>query len=338
MPTIYSQEGMEKRLVRYEDLRACTTAFIDTRTPGSQKENFTIIGPGVAESPDQHVHINIPHGFNVGGVRQRPHCVNSQHSHDTAEVFVVQDSQWAFRWGEDATDGEIIAGPGDVVSIPVQTFRGFENVGGEEAFMYALLGGDIPGRVTWAPSVFERAREYGLVLLENGQLVDTTIGESVPSDSPVMPPTTSDMVASMRKVTREEMQDGVFTAADVAPQTTSILAQIDGIDEQPIIGAANPAENIRAGKMAWPHGFHLRRLTMAAASEVGMHSRRQEEVIYIYEGSMDVSWPGGKLSLSQGDVLTVPVNLNRRFENSGNSATTAYVTHGGDSPSAPKFT
>ena len=37
------------RIVRYSDLRPCFNAFIDTRTPGSdKKENFTIIGPGVS--------------------------------------------------------------------------------------------------------------------------------------------------------------------------------------------------------------------------------------------------------------------------------------------------
>ena len=59
-------EKIEKRLVRYGDLLPCKTAFIDAHTPGSdQKENFTIIGGGVSESADQHVHINIPHGFNI---------------------------------------------------------------------------------------------------------------------------------------------------------------------------------------------------------------------------------------------------------------------------------
>ena len=97
------------RLVRYADLRPCTTAFIDARSPGSNaKENFTIIGPGVAENPDQHVHINLAHGFNIGGARQPPHCTNSQHSHETAEVFVVHSGQWAFRTGEHAEDGEIL--------------------------------------------------------------------------------------------------------------------------------------------------------------------------------------------------------------------------------------
>ena len=88
--TNWTQEKVASRLVKYQDLRPCTTAFIDTHTPGSdQKENFTIIGPGVAENPDQHVHIDIPHGFNIGAARQPAGCINSQHSHETAEVFVV---------------------------------------------------------------------------------------------------------------------------------------------------------------------------------------------------------------------------------------------------------
>ena len=49
---------IEKRIVRDGDLIPCKTAFIDAHTPGSdQKENFTIIGGGVSESADQHVHL-----------------------------------------------------------------------------------------------------------------------------------------------------------------------------------------------------------------------------------------------------------------------------------------
>ena len=54
-----------------------------------QKDNFTIIGPGVSESPDQHVHISETPGFNIGAAGQPPKCINSLHSHTTAEVFFV---------------------------------------------------------------------------------------------------------------------------------------------------------------------------------------------------------------------------------------------------------
>lgn len=65
METLGTDE-MRKRLVCYADLVPCKNAFVDTRTPGSdRKENFTLVGPGVSENPDQHVHIAEPHGFNI---------------------------------------------------------------------------------------------------------------------------------------------------------------------------------------------------------------------------------------------------------------------------------
>ncbi len=91
----------------------------------------------MAENPEQHVHIGIPHGFNIGGARQPPGCLNSQHSHLTNEVFVVHDGRWAFRSGVDARDGEVMLEAGDVISLPTDVFRGFENVGEDTAFLYA---------------------------------------------------------------------------------------------------------------------------------------------------------------------------------------------------------
>ncbi|WP_230207000.1 cupin domain-containing protein [Novosphingobium sp. Gsoil 351] len=171
--------ALEARVVRYRDLIPCRNAFIDTRTPGSDaKENFTIIGPGVSENPEQHVHITEPHGFNIGGARQPPRCVNSQHSHDTAEVFVVHSGRWRFTFGEHGEDAQVDAEPGDIVSFPIHTFRGFENIGEETGFLWSVLGGDDPGRVLWAPEVFRMAERYGLILLENGALVDTTLGQT----------------------------------------------------------------------------------------------------------------------------------------------------------------
>ncbi|MEO1361596.1 MAG: cupin domain-containing protein, partial [Pseudomonadota bacterium] len=111
--------SIESRLVRYADLKPCFDAFIDTRTPGSdQKENFTIIGPGVSENPNQFVHIAEPHGFNIGGARQPPGCTNSQHSHETVEVFYVHSGEWRFDLGEHADDAQITLNAGDLISIP----------------------------------------------------------------------------------------------------------------------------------------------------------------------------------------------------------------------------
>ena len=71
----WTQAEMERRLVRYADLKGLRNAFIDARTPGSdRKENFTIIGPGVSENPAQVVHIPEAHGFNERRTRPGKAC------------------------------------------------------------------------------------------------------------------------------------------------------------------------------------------------------------------------------------------------------------------------
>ncbi len=331
-----SKRAIAERLVRYSELRPCTTAFIDTRTPGSvAKENFTIIGPGVAENPDQHVHIEIPHGFNVGGARQPPNCVNSQHSHETAEVFVVHSGKWAFCLGPDMEDGEVVLGPGDTVSIPVHVFRGFKNIGDDVGFLFAVLGGDDPGHVTWAPYVFDNAKEYGLILLEDGSLVDTTQGETIPAGKRPMPPTTDADVARLKRLTAGEMSGCVLAHDRLRPASPAGLPEIA---ESPIIGAASPEEGLDAGRMDWPHGFHLRHIAIAPGSETAQHTRAEEEVILMHKGQLHVRVAGTGIDIGPGDVFTVPVGAPRRFANRGDDIVEAYVVRGGDRPRAATLT
>jgi len=334
--TAPSSDIVSDRLVRYEELRPCTTAFIDTRTPGSaEKENFTIIGPGVAENPDQHVHIEIPHGFNIGGARQPPNCINSQHSHETAEVFVVQSGQWAFLLGPDKEDGEVVLGPGDTISIPIHVFRGFKNVGDEVGFLFAVLGGDDPGHVTWAPYVFDNAKEYGLILLEDGSLVDTTKGETIPDGKRPMPPTTADDVARLERLTASDMA-GCVLPHDKLGRTES--RGLPEISEFPIIGAPSPDEGLDAGQMKWPHGFHLRHIVIDPGAATRKHSRAEEEVILMHKGQLRIRTDDGDVEISPGDVFTMPVGSPHSFANCGEELVEAFVVRGGDHPQAAKLT
>jgi mannose-6-phosphate isomerase-like protein (cupin superfamily) len=332
-----SASVMKERLVRYSDLKPCTTAFIDTRTPGSaEKENFTIIGPGVAESPDQHVHINIPHGFNIGGARQPPRCINSQHSHETAEVFVVHTGRWAFQLGPNCEDGEVVLEPGDTISIPVGVFRGFKNVGDDVGFLFAVLGGDDPGHVTWAPYVFDNAKEFGLILLDDGSLVDTTKGESIPAGKKPMPATTDTDVARARRLTADQMSDCIVLNKEMTGNSASISI-VPGFTETPIIGAASDIEQLSAGKMSWPHGFHVRHLAFDPGVTTQQHCRHEEEVIFVQKGRLTVTVADGDTDLGPGDTLTIPVDMPRAFGNSTSQQTEVFVVRGGDHPKAAKI-
>ncbi len=327
----WSRDELAARLVRYKDLIPCTTAFVDTRSPGSdRKENFTIIGPGVSESPDQHVHLDIAHGFNIGGARQPPHCTNSQHSHETAEVFVVHSGNWAFYLGENADGARVELAPGDTISIPIHVFRGFENIGADVGFMFAILGGDDPGRVTWAPYVFEAAKRNGLVLLENGSLVDLVQGQSVPEGIAEMTPTTADDAARFLQLDEGALRGCVVAAAEPAPAARSLLTARD-IAESPIIGSGRD-DGMPAGKLDWPHGFQLRKLVMQSGAQSDVHVRPQEEVLLMHRGSLTLTVDDCAIDLTPGDVMSIPVGRPRRYRNSGDSACALYIVDGGESP------
>jgi mannose-6-phosphate isomerase-like protein (cupin superfamily) len=335
MTTQISMPEMQARLVRYRDLRPCTTAFIDTRTPGSDlKENFTIIGPGVSENPEQHVHINLPHGFNIGGARQPPGCVNSQHSHETAEVFVIHSGRWRFKTGPEATDGHVDLGPGDTISIPVHTFRGFENVGTETGFMFAVLGGDAPGRVTWAPSVFEAAERSGLVLLESGRLIDTT-REQVPPGAKLMPPTTPADVARFDRFDSSAIARCTVKADQLQPGGG--MSRFPGFEECPIVGVANAAEQMPAAPLSWAHGFQMRALRVAPGARSPAHLRDEEEVLMVHTGQLGMQWADYSFTIGPGDTLTVPKHLRRVFVNEGREPVVVYVVRGGDHPGAAQL-
>lgn len=330
-----SMPEMQPRLVRYRDLRPCTTAFIDTRTPGSErKENFTIIGPGVAENPEQHVHIHFPHGFNIGGARQPPGCVNSQHSHETAEVFVIHSGTWRFKTGPDGTDGHVDLAPGDTISIPVHIFRGFENVGTETGFMFSVLGGDDPGHVTWAPSVFEAARRHGLVLLESGRLIDTT-KEQVPLGAKLMRPTSVADLARFDRLDSGAITRCTVKAAELSP--AGGLSGFPGFEECPIVGVGNAAELVPPAPLSWAHGFQVRALHVAPGARSPAHLRQEEEVLLMHAGQLSIEWAHESLRMGPGDTLTIPKNLRRVFVNDGAERAEVYVVRGGDHPGAARL-
>jgi len=326
-----------ERLVRYAELRPCKNAFVDTRTPGSDaKENFTVVGPGVSENPDQHVHIPEPHGFNIGGARQPPGCLNSQHSHLTAEVFVVHSGEWRFKFGVNADDGTVDLSPGDTISIPTEMFRGFENVGDDVGYLFAVLGGDDPGKVTWAPAVFDLAQQYGLVLLKGGRLVDTTVGEAVPNGAELEQAPTQDEIAALATPSAEKLASCVAYANKLTANARSALSA-DGVEEAAVITPATTDDNFVPGPIEgwWPHGFNVRRLTMQADRRIPKHTRLEAEVVFIQEGELNVSLPEGTLILGKGDTISLPVGIEREWHNASSSPMTAFIVRGGDAPAAP---
>jgi quercetin dioxygenase-like cupin family protein len=116
------------------------------------------------------------------------------------------------------------------------------------------------------------------------------------------------------------------------------LSQLPGFAECPIVGIASAAEAMPAARMGWAHGFQVRALTVAPGAVTPEHTRAEEEVLLMHEGTLNLLWPGGTLSICPGDTVTVPIGLPRRYSNSGSAPALLYVVRGTDRPQAARWT
>ena len=290
---------MEKRVVRYGELIPCKTAFIDAHTPGSnKKENFTIIGGGVSESADQHVHIKETPGFNVGAAGQPPRCRNSLHSHRTAEVFFVLKGRWRFFWGRWGTAGEVTLNEGDIINIPTGIFRGFENIGTDYGMIMAILGGDdAGGGVIWAPQVIEDAAAHGLVLAETGRLYDTKKGQQLPEGLKPMP-----------VLTKQELDHyPELSTKEVVPNHIARYWDLMSLaDTQPInvIG--------KNGLLKDRPGFEIDFLTYGSSMQTRT-ATKTHTVLMPMRGHWKLSWEDGETVINPGDTAAIPPNLKHKI-------------------------
>jgi mannose-6-phosphate isomerase-like protein (cupin superfamily) len=292
--------AMEARIVRYGELRPCKTAFIDAHTPGSdQKENFTIIGGGVSESADQHVHIAIPHGFNIGAAGQPPKCRNSLHSHRTAEVFFALKGRWRFFWGRWGTAGEVVLEEGDIINIPTGIFRGFENIGTDYGMIMAVLGGDeAGGGVVWAPQVIADAHDHGLILGENGKLYDTRKGQCLPEGIAPMTPLSDAALAAFPEP----------TPAQVVRHYVARYNDIMALAHKTPVCVIG--EN---GLLRDKPGFEVSLMNRNSAS-AEMHHHHLPSVLMPMRGHWRIDWEGGTTTLAPGDTMSVPADLDYRAQ------------------------
>jgi quercetin dioxygenase-like cupin family protein len=335
---------LKERLIRYEDLIPCKAAFIDAKTPGSDfKDNYSIIGGGVSESTHQKVNLAEKHGFCIGAAGQPPRVKNSPHSHFTAEVFIVYSSLWRFYWNNDEKS-EIILHPGDIISLPTNMFRGFENVGDEYGMIFSILGhDDAGGGVVWLPRVIEEAKDYGLVLLENGKLVDTTIGEKVPQGLKRMPALTKNELKTFDQYTIEEMKQHVgfvgtyqeSTYKGFPNQTPDTLRWMD------VLGPKESKEHQFSAKQGDPNGdgFNVYGLQSDSVGATGIYSRNEVEVIFVHRGEFEIfcSHNGEEIctTLKNGDIFTFPKGAIRNIK--AKTYGFAYFIVGEDYPKAPKL-
>jgi mannose-6-phosphate isomerase-like protein (cupin superfamily) len=327
---------IDNNLVRYSELLPGKSAFIDARTPGSHlKENYCIIGSGVAENPEQPVHILDDKGFNVGGAGQPAGIKNSLHSHTSAEIFVIFRGQFRLFWGNEGVE-EAVLGPGDMISIPTNCFRGFEVVGNEYGFLFAFLGGDDSGGgVTWHPSVIKEAESHGLVLLENGRLVDTIAGHKMPENVTVMPPLSDEALVSFDNFSVPEMLTHVALKDDYRATDNPFAG---GSFKQ--YNLSGSADNDYDFQIKSTDGLCVFAYEMEKGGVVPLHRRDEAEVLINANGDTLLTLLDGdctrEVLLTKGDTFNLPQGIAYKLEGSRGQSL-VYSAVNGNNPSEPQL-
>jgi mannose-6-phosphate isomerase-like protein (cupin superfamily) len=180
-----------------------------------------------------------------------------------------------------------------LISIPTQAFRGFENIGEDIGFLWAVLGGDEPGRVLWAPRVFEMAQDFGLALLDDGSLIDLAAGEVIPSGKALLPPTTLEQMAKLTKLSDEDLESHCVRApAD---------AEIKDCQPPSIETLVGPGSGHN-----WYHGFTVERVTIPTGQALSAERFDGSEVWFVADGKALIIANSEEAEVGPGDTATVP--------------------------------
>jgi mannose-6-phosphate isomerase-like protein (cupin superfamily) len=341
---IEAQE-LQRRTIRRSDWVSCNAAFIDCRTPGSdKKENYAFIGPGVSQNANQFVNLTELHGYNLGAAGMPNGVSNNLHLHFTAEVFINFGGVFRLRWGVDGKQGEYVSTDGDVISVPTWIFRGFTNEGPDDGILLTVLGQDVTGGIIWGPSVLREAESYGLYLTADSRLIDTVAGDELPADIPLIKPMKQRYIDELTPYTVEEMRSRVIQPGDRAYSTRSFLCTgLPGGNAELALGIGyGMSEDRRAvPRVHEPHSFNLAWLRAVEGEGMLRHRHSETQVLVVKSGVWEVTLNEGDqaetVKLAAQDAFSVPAGSwrsMRLIEPGSNAATDGtgelLVINGGD--------
>jgi mannose-6-phosphate isomerase-like protein (cupin superfamily) len=314
MSDIVTAAELERRTIARSDWVPCNSAFIDCRTPGSdRKQNYSFIGAGVSQNSDQYVNLEENHGFNLGAAGMPNGVTNNLHMHFTAEVFINFGGEFLVRWGPSGDQGEYLSTDGDVISVPSWIFRGFTNVGPDDAILLTVLGHDVTGGIIWGPSVLKEAESYGLHLTADNRLIDTVAGDVLPEDVDLIKPMRQIDIDALTPYTPLEMRGRVTQNADRAwigrPFLCSTLPG-GGAELALVIGYGLSEDRRAVPRLHEPHHFNLAWLRARTGEGVLTHRHRETQVLVAKAGRWRVTLNRGdderSVELGPQDALSVP--------------------------------
>ncbi len=295
---------MNNRLAKFKDLVPSTLPFVEGKMDGhKERKNYSIVGPGVAEDSKQFVKIAMPHSFNLGAVSAMPKNGSGLHSHTTAEVFIIYSGKWKFYWGAEGKD-ETILSTGDIISMPTNMFRAFENAGDEEGLIFVVLGGDDPGIITWVPSVLEKAKKTGMALLNDNSLIDLSLNK-IPKGKSILEPISEEEIKKFDNYKLDQLEKFICKNNENSKQVNKVNDNFYLIQ---ILG--NKFENKEyAPLINQDTGFNLSILKCKIGQITNLKFEKPT-ILFSRTGKWEIMIDDFQCILNPKDTISIPINSN----------------------------
>ena len=291
---------MINRLAKFNDLIPSSLPFVEGRLEGHrERKNYTIIGRGVAEDSKQSVKIQSLHGYNLGAVSAMPKNGSGLHSHTTAEVFIIYSGKWRFYWGADGKN-ETVLNKGDIISMPTNMFRAFENYGDEESLMFVVLGGDDPGIITWVPEILNRAKETGMALLDDNSLIDLRKNE-IPNGRKIIEPISLSELDKFDNYLPTELEKNIFRNQ----QNNIPHDQINNIDIFQVLGKTFNTKKYDP-LINQDTGFNLT-ILKSKVGKIENIECSKPTTLFAQQGIWEIKLNDINIKLEKGDTFSVPI-------------------------------
>ena len=295
---------MNLKLAKFSDLVPSKLPFVEGKLEGHKnRKNYSIVGPGVAEDISQSIKISTPHSFNLGAVSAMPRNGSGLHSHTTAEVFIIFSGKWRFYWGNEGKD-ETILSAGDIISMPTNMFRGFENAGDQEGTMFVVLGGDDPGIITWLPSVLEKAKKTGMALLNDNTLIDLS-KNNIPKDKTLLNPISSEEIKQFDNYNLSEIEKFICKFPD---RINHEIKLNENFKITQILG--NQFQNKNFSSIINQNtGFNLS-ILKSQKGKIDNLKFSKPTVMFSQIGSWQIQIDDFEINLNPKDTISIPINSN----------------------------
>ena len=340
-----TEEQIKQRFIPFHGLRYSTDAFIDYRIPGcGPKKNYALIGSGVSQNPNQPVSLREKHGFQVGGVAMPPGVTNPPHMHFTAEVFICTQGSWQLHWGFNPEPSTAEFSEGDICSVPTWIYRGFKNVGTDDAFMFTALGRDDTGGILWGPATLDAARAQGVHLTDDYRIIDEQLGQTWSDADQRLQPMTPEEISALRRWTPAQMAQRIVRFAGLDWSADALLdAVLPGCGAQmaPVIGLGMTQHRDHAAQVGNSHGFSIEWLKLPVGGSVTRHRMAEKQVLVVYRGSVEIALETGEAgalavrqvangSAGAWDSFAMPADGWRSYRNQGDTVALVLVMTPGD--------